>query len=137
VTRLLLDTQVLLWLGNKSRSLRPDALAAIRSANNDRLVSMASVWEIAIKLRTGKLDASEAFYADPIGALRQTMQAALMEIMPITLEHTGLIARLPLRHGDPFDRMLVAQSISDNLTLVSSDAKLSAYREDGLSLLAA
>jgi PIN domain nuclease of toxin-antitoxin system len=137
VTRLLLDTQVLLWLANKSRSLKPDALAAIRNTGNERLVSMASVWEIAIKLRTGKLDASAEFYADPIGALRQTMQAALMEILPIALEHTALIARLPLRHGDPFDRMLIAQSISDSLTMVSADAKLSAYREDGLSLLAA
>jgi len=117
--RLLLDTRVLLWwLGDDSR-LRPGTREVIADPTNDVLVSAVSFTEIAIKLSVGKLSAP----ADMLGALAHEG----FDELPLLARHSTVLRDLPFHHRDPFDRMLIAQSISENLTLVSYDDRLTQY----------
>ena len=119
MTSLLLDTHALLWaLGDPDR-LSPAARAALQTGEMPAYVSVASIWEAAIKRRSGKLKAPEDLVAQA--------QRARFEALPIDLEHGRLAGELPLHHRDPFDRMLVAQAIAERLTIVSGDPRLAAY----------
>jgi len=119
--RLLLDTHALLWWFADDAALSRRAHAAISDAKNDVWVSAASVWEIAIKQRLGKLsfalppDLERAVLAEPFSALA------------ITLRHGQAAGALPGHHSDPFDRMLIAQAMLENCTLVSNDRAFDAY----------
>lgn len=116
---LLLDSHALLWwLGDHVR-LGPAAREAIRAASTVA-VSTASLWEIAIKTGLGKLR------ADPAEILLHLDRDGF-EILAITPEDCLAVAHLPLHHGDPFDRMLVVQARSRGLTIVSDDARMTAY----------
>ena len=117
--RLLLDTCVLLWLLQGSSRLNSKTLRQIEEPLNQVYVSAASAWEIAIKRALGKLDAPENL-GDVIAKTKLT-------ILPVTIAHTESVAHLPRIHGDPFDRMLVAQAQAENLTLVTSDPKIWKY----------
>jgi PIN domain nuclease of toxin-antitoxin system len=86
------------------------------------LVSSASIWEIAIKVRIGKLNANPR-------RVVQFMEAAGFEELPVFSRHTVLVADLPLYHTDPFDRLLIAQAISEPLHLLTTDAQLKPYSE--------
>lgn len=115
--RLLLDTHVLIWWDEGAR-LSAKARSAIETADQV-YVSAVSGWEIAIKISLGKLRPS-----------RTVLEAAAesgFEELPLRLRHTEALARLPVLHRDPFDRMLVAQAQSDRLTIVSRDRALAAY----------
>jgi PIN domain nuclease of toxin-antitoxin system len=115
---LLLDTHVVLWWRLDSRRLRADARRAIDSADQV-LVSAASGWEVALKIGVGRL-----LLEDPFSRL---VQASGFQELPVTLEHTERISTLPRHHGDPFDRMLVAQAQAEALTLVTHDRALEPY----------
>lgn len=116
---LLLDTRVLLWVLADARELSEAARAAIDAA--DRVfVSSASMWEVAIKAQLGKLA------VDPDRLHAQSL-AAGFEPLPITWIHALALGGLPLLHRDPFDRMLVAQAISEPLHLLTRDALLTGY----------
>jgi len=122
--RLLLDTHVLIWwLGREWLSER--ATSAIADEANQVLVSAASVWEAELKAARGNLDLRVDLAAE--AADNGFTQIA------ITSEHAIAAARLPLHHGDPFDRMLVAQARLERLTLVSRDAAFAAYDVDLLA----
>lgn len=123
--RLLLDTHVLIWWAQGS-GLSPPATRAIRSPANDVFVSAASVWEAEIKAAIGKLDLDADLAGEP--ALHGFLE------LGITAGHAVEAARLPLHHGDPFDRMLIAQARLEDLTVVTRDAAFKAY---GVPLLAA
>ncbi len=116
---LLLDTHVFLWWDSAHRSLSAEARASIETADNRVLVSAASVWEIAIKRRLGKL----AFSGSPTAAIGANGFEELA-ILPIDAEHAG---ELPWRHADPFDRLLVAQAARLGATLVTADAAVRGY----------
>ncbi len=117
--RLLLDTHTLLWAIQDDPSLNANARSAIVDPLNDVFVSAASVWEIAIKRSLGRLEAP-----DNLG--EEVISAGFIEL-PVTILHGELAARLPLYHGDPFDRMLVAQAQAEGLVLVTRDSVLRRY----------
>ena len=120
--RLLLDTQLLLWTVDQYERLSARARRLIGDRENEPVFSTASLWEIAIKHALGRTD----FRYDP-----RVMQRALLdnryEELPVTGEHAVAVANLPPLHCDPFDRMLVAQSIVEGITLLTSDPRVAQY----------
>jgi PIN domain nuclease of toxin-antitoxin system len=118
MTRCLLDTQVALWALAGHRRLPREARRLIES--HDVVVSAASIWEIAIKASIGKLE------ADP-SAVRLALEPSGFDELPVTGEHAARVASLPRHHRDPFDRLLVAQSMVEGLVLLTSDAQLARY----------
>lgn len=118
--RLLLDTQVYLWWLADDANLPEKARAAIADGRSVVHVSAASLWEVSIKEALGRVDLGGADLADEISA------NGFVEL-PVNARHTGLAADLPLRHDDPFDRMLVAQAQAEGLTLVTANLALADY----------
>jgi PIN domain nuclease of toxin-antitoxin system len=110
--RLLLDTHTLIWWAH-DRPLAVAAAAAIRSPDNAKFVSAASIWEAEIKVQIGKLELGVDLAA---GSIEHGF-----EPMAITFDHAVAAGRLPHHHGDPFDRMLVAQAQLEGLTIVTRD----------------
>ncbi|WP_309743291.1 MULTISPECIES: type II toxin-antitoxin system VapC family toxin [unclassified Chamaesiphon] len=119
--RQLLDTHTFLWfvMGN------PRITAKLRAQieDNENLVSTVSIWEIAIKYGIGKLNL-EIPFDDFID--RQIIPNGL-QILDIKLEHLKLVSALPLHHRDPFDRLLIAQAITEDILLISADRVFSLY----------
>jgi PIN domain nuclease of toxin-antitoxin system len=117
--RLLLDTQVFMWSVLDSRQLKAAARGYLASAEVV-YVSAASIWEIAIKTRLGKMTGDpEAFAA--------AIDASGFRELPVTARHAAAVAKLPLHHADPFDRMLLAQAFLEPLRLVTVDKALVVY----------
>jgi PIN domain nuclease of toxin-antitoxin system len=119
--RLLLDTHVFIWWRANSPLLGGDARAAITRADLV-FVSVASAWEAAIKAALGKLRLPESFEAGVV--------ASRFERLPIAFAHAEAVASLPHLPGDPFDRMLVVQCLSEGLTLVTHDRRFAPYGVD-------
>jgi PIN domain nuclease of toxin-antitoxin system len=124
--RLLLDTHVLLWALGDPGELSDQARGAIVDPDNHVLVSAASTWEMAIKGARGKLRIPDDL-ADQIASL-------YYEELPVTIAHSIEAGSLPKHHGDPFDRMLVAQARLEGLTIVTRNKDIGAY---GVATLAA
>jgi len=121
--RVLLDTHVLLWWLLDEKAVSAAARTAIADGNNDTFVSAASAWEISIKFKSGKLPT-----AAPL--IVQFENAILYEgfsSMPMTLRHGERAGALPLHHKDPFDRILIAQALAEDLTLVSNERLFDRY----------
>ncbi len=121
--RLLLDTHAFFWWLSGSSRLSLTARQAIADNDNEAMVSAASAWEIATKHRLGKLPDAEALALDITGAI----SGQNFEELPITVEHAVRAGSLPGPHRDPFDRMLIAQALSDNLVLVSIEPLFDSY----------
>jgi PIN domain nuclease of toxin-antitoxin system len=121
--KLLLDTHALIWWLGGDEALSIRARAAIGNEDNSVLVSAATAWEIATKYRLGKLPSVTHFIADIEGRI----VFAGFEAMPVTLRHGQTAGALPGHHNDPFDRMLIAQAMMENCTLVSADKAFDAY----------
>ncbi len=120
---LLLDTHALLWFLAGSPLLSAAALEAIEDRANVLWLSPISLVEIAIKVRIDKLR-----LAVPFGVLFPScLTANQIRLFPIAVEHATGLTTLPLHHRDPFDRLIVATSLVENLTLVSADATFDAY----------
>jgi PIN domain nuclease of toxin-antitoxin system len=119
LTALLVDTHALLWWRGDHERLSARALEAIANPDASLYFSAASIWEMSIKQSKGKLDIP--------GSLLETMEQRGFIEIPVSSHHAMLAAVLPPHHADPFDRMLVAQAQSEGLTLVTRDARLSAY----------
>lgn len=117
--RLLLDTHILLWLMEDSPRLSRQARSLIVSAT-EVFVSSVSVWEIAIKSRLGKLEEDPELIVEKLGA------AGLKEL-DVSYHHALATSKLPPVHGDPFDRLLIAQAIVEPMQFLTADARLSAY----------
>ncbi len=118
MSRILLDTHLLLWAVAEPRKLPPAARSRINGA--DVFVSAASIWEVSIKTALGKLA------ADPAELLAE-IEPAGFSLLPVTGEHAAAVSRLPAVHADPFDRMLVAQAKTEPLLLLTNDAILAGY----------
>jgi PIN domain nuclease of toxin-antitoxin system len=119
--RILLDTHIFLWLVTDDRKAKKSLRTQIEAAT-EVYVSAATVWEVAIKHALGKLD------GDPV-ALHQAIDTFGFRELPITGEHTLAVAKLPPIHKDPFDRLLVAQAITEPLTLLTADNLLCRYSD--------
>lgn len=119
---ILLDTHAFIWFLEGSDRLSDAAKQAIEAEENQCYVSIASIWEMAIKESIGKLE-----MAIPFERLSGLIWENGIEILPIEFEHAQLISRLPFHHKDPFDRIIIAQSIVDNMLIISADAYFSAY----------
>ena len=121
--RLLLDTQLLLWAAASSKRLPRAARELMEDDSNDVYYSAASIWEIAIKSSLRRKD----FRIDLPRLLAALPEMGLVEL-PITAAHAAGVTGLPPIHRDPFDRLLIAQSITEPLTLLTNDALLERYR---------
>jgi PIN domain nuclease of toxin-antitoxin system len=126
--RLLLDTHGFLWFAAGSSQLSERAKALIEDGENDCFLSIASLWEISIKVTIGKLDLEE-----PFGAfVRQELKKNRIFLLPINLEHIERVAALPLFHRDPFDRIIAAQGLVEGMAIISRDEELDAYNVERL-----
>lgn len=121
--RLLLDSHTLLWFCEGSASLSVAARAAIEDAQNEKLVSHATAWEVAIKSSLGKLKLSVPYEDFFPGVL---LLNGFRELPP-DFRHYRELLTLPFHHRDPFDRLLAAQAKAEGLTVVTSDRQFGAY----------
>ena len=121
--KLLLDTHTLLWLSLDDPQLSDTARELIADLDNELLLSPASYWEIAIKISLGKYELTEPL-AEYVA--RETNNNDI-SILPISPAHSQIVSNLPFHHKDPFDRMLIAQSLADGLTILSKDDQFAAY----------
>ncbi len=117
--RFLLDTHVLLWWREASPLLSSPASTKIAAGENEILISVASLWEITIKRRLGKL----AFADDLESVLREER----FGLLGISFQHLRCLDTLPLLHRDPFDRLMIAQSLADKIPIITSDEAFVAY----------
>ncbi len=119
--RLLLDTHIFLWAVVGSPLLKPATRRLIEDAD-ETYVSAASIWEVAIKARLGKIQADPAAMAAAIDA------SGFIEL-PVSAAHAAGVAQLELHHNDPFDRLLIAQALAEPLKLVTVDEVLARYSD--------
>jgi len=121
--KLLLDTHTLLWAVDDPGHLGSRAVVELQAPTNELVLSAGSIWELAIKVGAKKLALSLPY--------RQWVSQAIADlgltILPISVEHADVQSELPFHHRDPFDRMLVAQSLYEQMPLVSVDPQLDAY----------
>ena len=121
--RLLLDTHTLLWFLAEPDRIPDSTLGLVEAETSDVQISIASLWEIALKVAKGKLVLPGSFDAVFPEQLRQNE----MTLLDLRLPHVSRLLTLPFHHRDPFDRMLAAQSLVEDLLLVSADAQFDAY----------
>lgn len=117
--RFIADSHALIWHALDDPRLTAGATARIEADDAEVLVSIASLWEIAIKKALGKLEAPDD--------LPSRLQQLGFELLPIELEHVWAVGALPHHHGDPFDRLLVAQAQAERLPILSSDPAFASY----------
>lgn len=123
---LLLDTHTLIWfLNGNETDLSEKAKRLITDSENISYVSIASLWEMAIKIRLGSLS-FEPGYDNLLALLNQNG----FELLPITFQHTRRLLTLPMHHRDPFDRLLIAQSLTESLLFLTTDANIRQYEVD-------
>lgn len=120
---MLLDTQTFLWFVLNDSRLSATAQRLIANPSNDIEVSPASYWEIAIKISLKKYELQEPYEVFIERALADNQ----FHILPILPKHTAALTTLPYHHRDPFDRLLIAQSIVEQIPIVSSDSAFDAY----------
>jgi PIN domain nuclease of toxin-antitoxin system len=123
LTRLLLDTHTLLWWLAGDTKLSKNAREAIGEDPGPVFVSAASIWEISTKHRSGKLPGASSIAGDLAGAVESQGFIG----MPITIPHAQAAGALPGPHRDPFDRMLIAQAMLEELVLISNERAFDAY----------
>jgi len=121
--RLLLDTHTFLWWLDDDRQLSAAARSALASGRNECFLSLASCWEMAVKSSLGKLR-----LAKPIERfIPEELRNNDFQLLSIDFRHVAKVEVLPFHHRDPFDRLLVAQSLTEKMAIVSADAVLSDY----------
>jgi len=124
--RLLLDTCALIWWFMDDPRLGPSAALLIEDARTETLVSVVSVWEIAMKRRLGRLNL-------PAAVLDENIRAAGWRTLPVLPAHLTVLENLPSHHRDPFDQLLISQAIAENITLMTSDAQVMRYAANCVS----
>lgn len=122
--RILLDTHTFLWGIAEPTRLSPTARKIMEDGDNDILVSAASAWEIAIKTQLGKL----RLPARPESFVSEQLLKHRFNSLPVSFSHALHVFALPLLHRDPFDRLLIAQSMLEQLPILTADTKVRQYR---------
>ena len=119
---LLLDTHALIWFLNGDKKLSIKVRQEIESPENSKIVSIGSIWEIAIKMSLDKFRFPKGFKY-----FLSMVEKNGFELLPITFEHTIVLSTLEFIHRDPFDRLLISQCIADKLTIVTKDENIKRY----------
>ncbi len=120
--RYLLDTHTLIWFLNGSNEFSKIARKEIEGDDVTNFISIASLWEIAIKISLGKLE-----MLTPFKEITRQISINGFELLPVTFEDTLTVSTLPFHHRDPFDRIIIAQAITNSLTIISQDKHFSSY----------
>ncbi|MBD2413543.1 twitching motility protein PilT [Nostoc calcicola FACHB-389] len=121
--QVLLDTHTLIWFFQGHQSFSEKMRLLIEDQNNEKLISIVSVWEMSIKQSIGKLS-----FGLPIKTfIEQQIALNDFNLLNINLDHIDVITTLPLQHRDPFDRILIAQAMVENIPIVSADTAFDAY----------
>jgi PIN domain nuclease of toxin-antitoxin system len=121
--RLLIDAHTFLWFVWDDLQLGTNARALIVNPTNQKLISTVTYWEIAIKVSIGKIDLGEPYRA----FMHREINRNNFDILPVSVDHAAAVSLLPFHHRDPFDRMLVAQAIVEQIPIVSGDPAFDAY----------
>lgn len=121
--KLLLDAHTFLWFVWDEAQLTNDATALIVHPTNQKLISTAMYWEIAIKVSIGKLDLGEPYRA----FMHREIARNHFDLLHVSVDHAAAVSVLPLHHRDPFDRMLIAQAMVEQIPIVSGDRAFDAY----------
>jgi PIN domain nuclease of toxin-antitoxin system len=121
--KLLLDTHTFLWFIGGSSNLSNTAINLIDNRSNLRFLSIASLWEISIKVSIGKLKLALDF----TDLVTREIHGNAIELLGISPEHLDELTKLPFHHKDPFDRLIIVQSLVGNMTLVSKDKAFQSY----------
>ncbi|HEV7517108.1 MAG TPA: type II toxin-antitoxin system VapC family toxin [Thermoanaerobaculia bacterium] len=121
--RFLLDTHIFLWFIGGSERLRDPARTLLVDPENEALLSVASLWEIAIKVNLGKLTLERPFEE----LIPEQLSVAEIDRLPIRMEHLATLSKLSLYHRDPFDRLIIAQAIAEGVPVLSSDPEFRKY----------
>lgn len=121
--KVLLDTHVWLWMLGFPERLGPDAVALMRSDSDELILSAVTSWEIAVKWALGKLDLPEP----PQVYVPDRMRAEGLRSLPVDHGHALQVASLPRHHGDPFDRLLIAQSQVERIPILTADRRFEPY----------
>ena len=124
--RFLLDTHTFLWMATDPGRLGPGARERVEAVGSVLLLSLASVWEMAIKSSLGKLELPATLKA----FLAEQLQATRTLLLDVRLEHVLRVERLPFHHRDPFDRLLAAQAVVEHVPVLSADPDFDAYPVD-------
>jgi PIN domain nuclease of toxin-antitoxin system len=124
--RLLLDTHTLIWFFAGNSQLSTNARILIEDEDNNKLVSIASIWEMAIKQSNGDLNLSLPLHE----YIAQKLSLEDFNLLNINLDHLSEIVTMPFHHKDPFDRLLIAQAIREGIPILSKDSKFDAYSKN-------
>ena len=122
--KLLLDTHTFLWFIMGNPNLSANGRVLIEDRANEKYLSVASLWEIAIKVSIGKLTISAPFDA----LILQQLSTNGFELLNLEVPHAAMLISLPFHHRDPFDRLLIAQAMVEQMRIVSIDSALDAYQ---------
>ena len=120
---LLLDTHIFIWLQIALGNISPQRIQILKNNQNALFLSLASIWEMQIKIQNRKF----SFPKSLSDIIKEQQTVNNLQILPIAAEHIYELDNLPFHHKDPFDRLLIAQAIVENYTLVTDDANFSAY----------
>ena len=120
---LLLDTHTFIWFINGDQSLSDNAVSKIKNIENQCFLSIASIWEIAIKMKLNKLHLKSDFNNITNFCIENEI-----EILPINFEHIQKLNNLDFHHRDPFDRLIITQSIVEKLTVLTKDESFHLYK---------
>jgi PIN domain nuclease of toxin-antitoxin system len=118
----LLDTHALIWFAEGSDKLSLTATSEIDNKNNNKFISIATLWEIVIKSSKEKLELKQSF-----AELNYFLSINNIQIINLEINHLNTLLKLPHYHGDPFDRLLISQAISEDLTIISVDKHFENY----------
>jgi PIN domain nuclease of toxin-antitoxin system len=121
--RLLIDSHALIWYVDQHQQLSSASHAGMSDPANELLLSAGSIWEIAIKVSLGKLVLTQPY----LFWMSQALSDLGITVLPITVEYADAQASLPRHHSDPFDRLIVAQALIEEVSIVSADARMDAY----------
>ena len=121
---LLLDSHAFVWMHEEPHKLSVKVAYEILNPANRIVLSVASVWELQIKIKLGKFSFSDTLE----NVIIQEQQTNNLQILPVQLSHALYLENLPLHHKDPFDRLLISQAIVENMTLVTADPEFAKYQ---------
>ena len=121
--RVLLDTHALLWYLSSDSRLSDKAIAVLGDHKTEAFVSIATLWELVIKISLGKIELAAPFEE----LFPSQLEENGFELLPVEIQHLRRLSELPFHHRDPFDRLLIAQAIEESLVILSVDEAFEAY----------
>lgn len=122
----LLDTHVFLWMSSEPAKIKPETMEILKAPENEIYLSVASTWEMAIKLALGKLQITSK-NSNLKTFINRALDELCLKVLPIELDHSLEVLRLKKFHQDPFDHMLIAQALCEGMPILTSDKKLIQY----------